>query len=389
MGAPDGSAHGADELPLEGVRVLELGGGIPAAFATHLLAGYGADVVRVETERRVPLTDDERAYLLAGKRCVAADGELLRRLAREADIIVEDHPPGHLATLGLDPADLRTARPEQVVVSITPFGQTGPYADYQATNIVSFAMGGIMSVTGDPARPPLVTGGSQAQFLGGLNAAGAAVTAHYGSLVHGEGDWVDISLQECQASNMELYASGTSYGDPVQVRMGNQVRPVWAIYPCGERWAGVFCLQRQIPSLYRVLDDPELFEDERYVDPLRRPEVEGELAAKLYVFFAEHGPGEVIELAAAHNVPFGVALTPGDLIDAEGLAARGFFDHVATPQGTATVPGRPFPGLGWRPPPALSDEAAGVAPATARAAEAVLAEWVDGVDRLDGGAVRV
>jgi crotonobetainyl-CoA:carnitine CoA-transferase CaiB-like acyl-CoA transferase len=210
-------------------------------------------------------------------------------------------------------------------------------------------MGGIMSVTGDPDRPPLVTGGSQAQYLGGLNGAAAAVTAYFGRLVHGEGDWVDISLQECAASNMELYASGTSYGDPVQVRMGNQVRPVWAIYPCGEeRWAGVFCLQRQIRSLYSLLDDPEL-DDPRYLDPLLRHEVDDELTAKLYQFFAEHSPAEILELGVLHKVPFGVAMTPADLLGSEGLAARDFFDRLPTPMGEAIVPGRPFPGFRWRP----------------------------------------
>ncbi|MFO1186168.1 MAG: CoA transferase [Alphaproteobacteria bacterium] len=235
-------------------------------------------------------------------------------------------------------------------------------------------MGGIMSVTGDPDRPPLVTGGSQAEFFGGLNAAGAAVSAYWGRLVHGEGDWVDISMQECLAASMELFASGTAYGDPVQLRMGNQVRPVWAIYPCGDRWAGVFCLQRQIRSLYRVLGDPELEDDPRYVDPLRRQEVDGELAAKLYVFFAEHGPADVLALAAEHNVPFGVALTPGDLLQSQGLAERGYFDEVAGPHGTMSLPGRPFPGFGWRS-GQLSAAGAGLAQPNAADTAAALRAW--------------
>lgn len=332
--------------PLEGVRVLELGSGIAAAFAGRYLAGYGADVVHVDIEGRVPLTDEERIYLLSGKRRVAP-GPDLARLADLADIVVEDCPTGVLEALGCDPASLRRRRPELVCVSVTPFGRTGPYAEFAATNIVTFAMGGIMSVTGDPDRPPLVTGGSQAEYLGGLNAAGAAVTAYYGALVHGEGDWIDIAMQECLASNMELYASGTAYGDPVQLRMGNQVRPVWAIYPCGDRWAGVFCLQRQIPSLYAVLDDPEL-DDPRYLDPLRRDEVQDELTAKLYAFFAEHSPAELLELGRRHKVPFGVAMTPADLLESEGLRERGFFDTVPSERGPATMPGRPFPGLPWR-----------------------------------------
>lgn len=333
--------------PLDGVRVLELGSGIAAAFAGRYLAGYGADVIHVEAEARAPLSFEERIYLLSGKRGVPAEPATVQRLAALADIVIEDCPTSALERLGCRPAELRGARPELVGVSVTPFGRTGPYAGFEATNIVTFALGGIMSVTGDPDRPPLVTGGSQAEYLGGLNAAGAAITAYYGRLVHGEGDWVDVSMQECLASNMELYASGTSYGDPVQLRMGNQVRPVWAIYPCGDRWAGVFCLQRQIPGLYAVLDDPEL-DDPRYLDPLLRDEVQDELTAKLYQFFAEHSPAELLELGRTHKVPFGVAMTPADLLAAEGLHERGFFDTVETDLGPATVPGRPFPGIPWR-----------------------------------------
>src|SRR5215213_7856006 len=141
-----------DEIdpPLVGVRVLEVGGSVPAAFATHLLAGYGAEVVRAEPSAEEggaagawgPPGDDESVYLLAGKSRVAVDDHELRRLALSADLVVEDQSPGGLAARGLDPVALRAERPELVVVSITPFGQTGPYADYRASNAVSFAMGG-------------------------------------------------------------------------------------------------------------------------------------------------------------------------------------------------------------------------------------------------------
>ncbi|MPY95042.1 MAG: hypothetical protein GEV08_18875 [Acidimicrobiia bacterium] len=335
------------DLPLQGVRVLEVGGGIPAAFAGRWLAGFGADVVRTEGSGAVPLTDDEVVYLLPGKRRIDVESTELRQLALEADIVVEDRAPGSLASLGCAPEDLRRDRPPLVVVSVTPFGQTGPYAQYQATNAVSFAMGGIMSLTGDISRAPLLTGGSQAQYLGGLNAASAAMVAYFGALVHGEGDWVDISLQECAAGMLELYCAGTSYGEPVQLRMGNHIRAVWGIYPCKDGWAGVFCLERQIPALFALLDDPDL-DDQRFRDPLQRVEHDEELIPKLYVFFAEKTMAEVLELGPANKVPLGVAVRPGDLLASAGLAERGFFDAVATPGGVAHVPGRPFPGYGWR-----------------------------------------
>ena len=353
------------DLPLEGVRVLEVGGGVPAAVAGRWLAGYGADVVRTEGDAGVPLTSDEEVSLHPGKRRVEADGPLLRRLALAADIVVEDRAPGTLAGWGCDPRELRAERPELVVVSITPFGQDGPYAGYAATNAVSFAMGGLMSLTGSIERTPLVTGGNQAHKLGGLNAASAALCAYFGRLVQGEGDWVDLSLQELAAGMTELYGPGTAYGQPVQLRMGNHVRAVWGLYPCIDGWAGVFCLERQIPAFFGLLDDPEL-DDPRFRDPLQRVDNDEELLVKGYVFFAERTKAEVLELGPRHRVPFGVALTPADLLASEGLAERGFFDEVDTPDGVARIPGRPFPGFGWRagelrPPGADTDE--------------VLAEW--------------
>ena len=102
-----------------------------------------------------------------------------RALALAADMVIEGDSPGDIVKhhRRVQPEALRARKPGLVVVSITPFGQDGPYAGFEASNITSFAMGGIMSLTGMPQREPLVTGGSQAHYLGGLNGFGAAVTA--------------------------------------------------------------------------------------------------------------------------------------------------------------------------------------------------------------------
>jgi crotonobetainyl-CoA:carnitine CoA-transferase CaiB-like acyl-CoA transferase len=349
---------------------VELGGGIPAAFAAHQLAGFGADVVRVEGEPDGPsLTEDETVYLFAGKRRVDGDGLDVRRLVLAADIVVEDGHPGSLATRGLAPAELRSEKPSLVIVSITPFGQTGPYRDYKATNIVSFAMGGIMSLTGAFDRQPLVSGGSQAQYLGGLHGFAAAVTAHLGAVLNGEGDWIDISLQECAAGMLELYAPSTAVGGPVLPRMGNQTRAEWGIYPSLDGWVGLFALQRQVRNLFEAVGDPELT-DGPFVDSMYRLEHPEELAAKLYQFTLSHTCDELMDIARKRKVPIGVALTPADLLAAPSLAERGLWDEVETPHGTATVPGRPYPGLGWQSPRRLHDPGEDTA--------AVADEWLGG-----------
>ena len=338
-----------EDLPLDGVRVLELEGGIPAAFAARLLAGFGADVVRVEgIATGPPLTEAEEVYLVAGKqRVAAADVDIAERVLA-ADIVVDDGPPARQQELGIDFAEARRRKPALVVVTIPPFGQTGPYRDYKATNIVSFALGGIMSLTGDPHRAPLVSGGSQAQYFGGLHAFAATTTAYLGSVLQGEGDWLDISLQECAAGTLELYGPSTAYGSPIIPRMGNQTRAEWGIYPCVDGWAGMFALQRQVKGLFEATGDPELV-DGPWLDPMYRLEHNEELIAHMYGFTVGHTKQELLDIGRQRKVPIGVALTPADLQEDQGLAERGFWDDVETPGGgQARVPGRPFTGLGWR-----------------------------------------
>ena len=333
---------------LKDVRVLEIGGGIPVAFAARWLAGFGADVVRLDPAEE-SLTTDEQVYLLAGKRRVAPTSDP-RALALAADIVIEGDNPGDIVKhlRRVQPEALRARKPGLVVVSITPFGQDGPYAGFEASNSTSFAMGGIMSLTGMPQREPLVTGGSQALYLGGLNGFGAAVTAYLGSLIHGEGDWVDISLQECMAGMLELYGPGGAYNGTASMRAGNHVRASWGIYPCADGFAGVCALERQIPALFSVVGDPELGEP-RFRDRMERPNHDDELQAKFYAWFAERTKQEILDLGATYKVPFGAVMTPGDLLANASLAERHFFDAIGTPDGVAMVPGRPFVGLPWVP----------------------------------------
>ena len=343
----------ADEFVLDDLQVLELGGGVAAAMAARFLHGYGARVTRFEPNdvvHPVGLTPSQRIAYLSGVEVVAGPAsELVDRVAA-VDMIVTDRQPSELGLLGLDFAAVRAARPEVIVVSVTPFGLTGPDADLPTTNAVSFAAGGIMSLTGDADRPPLVTGGEHAYALGGANAFAAAAVAWLGRARTGRGDLVDISLQECAAGMLEYYGPITSYLDtPAQLRLGNRSRATWGIYPCLDGWAGVFALARQVPALFALMDDVELTEP-RFSDPVLRllPENEEELTAKLYVFFSDLTMAEIRELSLQSRVPFGIVMTPADVLAGETPADRGFWDEVVAVDGsTLRIPGRPFPGFAW------------------------------------------
>lgn len=352
-GVPDAT------LPLDGVRVVELSSGYAAGLAGRLLRGFGSHVTHVDTTAcslGVPLTDDERVALHTGKATVGLDGPW-RDALRGADVVVADLQPSALRRLDLDWS--RNRRAQQVVVSVTPFGLTGPMADARHTNAVAFALGGIMGLTGDPDRSPLVTGGSQAYALAGMNAFGAAVTSWLGRVRSGIGDVVDISGQECAAGMLEYYGPIASYHGLLTRRLGNHTRATWAVYPCLDGWAGVFALDRQVGGLFSLMGDPEL-DEPRFRNPLRRleQEQEDELTARLYVWFADKTKAELRALSLSSRVPIGTATTPLELLGSPGLAARDALDRV----GDAVIPGRPFPGLGWRRPDEPVNEPVSVPP---------------------------
>jgi len=186
-------------------------------FAGRLLGDMGADVIKIERpggdsmRKRGPFFHKEMhpgksLYWLAynvNKRGVTLDIEtpegrtLFRRLVSTSDVVIESFPPGYLDSLGLGYGDLRQWNPRILLTSITPFGQTGPYSDYKTSDLVSMSMGGISWLTGDPDRPPVTVGLPQAFLFAGAYAVTATLIALYYREVSGQGQHVDVSIQQC------------------------------------------------------------------------------------------------------------------------------------------------------------------------------------------------
>lgn len=356
--------------PLSGLRVVEVAGGVPAALCSRLLRGFGAEVIRAEVPDHgdgPELTVAQQAFLLPGARRVTVpDPAALTDLATGADVLVEDRGPGFLEQAGLAGAG-HPRRADLVVTSISPFGHTGPRAGWAATSAVQFAAGGLMTLTGEPHRPPLVTGGDQAWMFGGLQAFAATAVALLGRWRRGRGDQLDLSLQELAASIPELYGPMSEYELKAPVaRAGNSVRAVWGVYHCADGFAGVCCLERQVPAFFALLG-PEVQGNPDFAEPASRAAHDDELLAHVLPFMLERTKDELVALSPEHRVPFGAVRTPRELLADEAFVQRGFLDRVATPWGEATVPGRPFPGLGWQAPnpvePGPAAEAAAGAPA--------------------------
>jgi crotonobetainyl-CoA:carnitine CoA-transferase CaiB-like acyl-CoA transferase len=195
-------------------RALDLTGEL-GFLCGKILGDLGADVIKVEppggdpARRRGPFYQDqphpERSlYWLAynnNKRGItlnletATGRDLFLRLVGRADFVLESFPPGHMDSLRLGYKTLREVNPSLVMVSITPYGQEGPYNGYQASDLELMAMGGAMSVTGDPDRPPVRVSQSQSEMWAGMHGAMGALMAHYHRTVTGEGQYVDVSAQ--------------------------------------------------------------------------------------------------------------------------------------------------------------------------------------------------
>ena len=246
---------------LEGYRVLDLTDE-KGHLCGRLLGDMGADVIKIEppggdsSRNTGPFYHDEPHpeksltwfYSNANKRGITlslktADGrQIFSQLAQHADLVVESFQPGYMAELGLDYSSLARIKPDIILTSITPFGQTGPHAQYKVTDIVAASMGGMAFVFGDDDRAPVRISQPQAYFLGAQQATTGSLTALYYRELTGEGQWVDASMQEAIMYTLTYHLPtwehrnvtrmrGAAYTSGVRPDTGQVIRLQW-IFPC-------------------------------------------------------------------------------------------------------------------------------------------------------------
>src|SRR5215475_9093118 len=234
------SSSPSDEGMLSPYRVLDLTDE-RGLLCGKIFADLGADVIQIEpptgnTARCIgPFYQDavhpERSLFwwayTANKRSITlnlttADGQrLLKRLVSSADFLIESMSPGDMAALGLGYRDLAAINPALIVVSITPFGQDGPYATYQAPDLVGMGLGGFMYVTGDPDRPPVRVGFPHFYLHGAAAGAAGAMIAHAQRVLTGQGQHVDVSCQEAVARALASAPQSYAMAGAVIVRQGS------------------------------------------------------------------------------------------------------------------------------------------------------------------------
>jgi crotonobetainyl-CoA:carnitine CoA-transferase CaiB-like acyl-CoA transferase len=362
------------ETVLAGLRVVEFGEGVAAAFCGKLLAERGAEVIKVEQPEvgdslrwKGPfaggVADPEKSapfvFFNTTKKSVTLDAsteegrDALRRLIAGADVFVEQSATGRMAALGLGYDDLKDDFPDLIHVSITPYGQTGPYRDYKGNALTAIALSGVMFVTGFPDREPIATGVDLADYFAGMQAWLATLCALAYRDRYGAGQYVDVSEMESMATGDESAQIGYAFMGIIRRRYYS--RHIWGYpqdpLPCKDGHVFVHPGPQGFPAptiegvsgLAILLGQPELDEDPLFLNRWERWFRWEDFNALLAPFFSTQTADELIPIAQALKMPFGPFLDVAGVVENGHLKERAFFRELEHPvAGTLKYTGEMF-----------------------------------------------
>jgi crotonobetainyl-CoA:carnitine CoA-transferase CaiB-like acyl-CoA transferase len=315
--------------PLQGLRVLDLTQFLSGPYGTMILADLGADVIKVEPpdgelSRTIAphFVGGESAYYLSinrNKRSVVADLKtaegiaLVRALAAKADIVVENFRPGVLTRLGLDYAALAQERPELIWCSVSGFGQSGPWRDWPAYDMVVQALSGGMSMTGEPEGPPVRAGIPLGDLSAGMYAVIGILAALHERQSSGKGRWIDIAMLDCQLSMLSYQAAYFLHSGQVPGRQGagHDSIPTYRSFVASDGASVVVTAntEKMWRGLAQVLGLPGLVQDPRFASNTERFAHREALWPLLEQAFLARPAAEWMALLIEHGVPAGVVNT--------------------------------------------------------------------------------
>lgn len=355
---------------LAGLKVVEWGNFISAAYCTKLMADYGAEVIKIEeplvgdeSRQHGPFLHDiphpERSglflFLNTNKLGITLNvksvtgKEIFKRLVKGADILVENNPPRVVEELGLDYGTLSALNPRLVMTSITAYGQTGPYRDYKAYDLNCSAAGGLSCGIGEKGRAPLELPLSQCDYQGALGGAAASLLAIVARDATGKGQHADVAEAEVAATlQVGTYVPQFIFYGVVGVRTGHRGglgRYPTGILPCQD---GYVCITAprvdQWVRFTELMGSPEWTKDPRYRDRrAMQEEYPDEADALLAPWLTSHTKKEIFESAQANRIPFAPVNTIEDVVREEQLKVRGFWVEFDRPEvGKLKYPGAPF-----------------------------------------------
>jgi crotonobetainyl-CoA:carnitine CoA-transferase CaiB-like acyl-CoA transferase len=341
---------------LNDVRVLDLTHHIAGPYCTKMLADYGAEVIKVEppagevARRLGPFAGDEPdpetsglfLHLNTNKLGVTlnlkseAGRAILERLVADADILVENFAPRVLPALGLDDTALHALNPRLVITHISNFGQTGPYRDWKASDLIIHGMGGVLLSTGLADLGPVRLVDGMILCQGGNMAAAATLATFLGARAQGAGESIDVSLFETQAGTADRRATDLLayqyHGETARrEQMTVGVLPAGS-FPAQDGFAYFLVMNQWWPRLARMLGRPDLLDDPGWTLPggLFNPEAKDELDVLFFVWIAERTKRRVMEEAQAERVSGTAMNDMADLLADAHFRTRGYwaeYDH--------------------------------------------------------------
>ena len=367
------------DLPLSGIRVLDLSRILAGPYCTMILGDQGAEIIKVERpgagdDTRTwgpPFTGGESAYYLCcnrNKRSITIDlkkprgVELVKELAKASDVLVENFTPGLMKGFGLDYDSLHQLNPRLVYASITAYGQDGPYRDRPGYDMVLSAVGGLMYITGPQGGEPCKVGVAITDVLTGVYASGAITSALLWRERSGRGQYLDISLLDCQASALANIASNYLACGKEAKRWGTAHESIipYQVFPTKDRPIAVAVANEKLwVKFCKVVDREEWTADPRFESNPKRVENRDVILPLVREVLAQKTCDEWMDLFVEAAVPCGPVNNMESLFSDPQVLHRNMVAEVPHPTiGTLRLGGIPIkysetPGSVRRPPPLL------------------------------------
>lgn len=340
---------------LTGLKVLDLCRVLAGPYCAMILGDMGAEVVKIEhpiggdnARGNGPFFDGLSSYFASinrGKKSVTLDfskargKEVLMGLVEEADVLIENFVPGTMDRLGLGNETLRMLNPRLIYCAVSGFGQTGPYAHLPAVDVIVQGMGGVMSITGEPGGPPIRPGVSYGDIVAGMFATIGILTALNERAVSGEGQFVDISMLDCQIAALEnafsRYFAGGDVPKPIGTR--HPVTAPFQAFRAKDGWFTVAVLGGRVdkwPLFCSAIDRVDLIDNPNYATGWLRVQNYAALEPILSKILGQRTVGEWVETFRDLDIPSGPVNGIEEAAADPQVAAREMFVDVTAPGGT-------------------------------------------------------
>jgi CoA:oxalate CoA-transferase len=350
--------------PLEGIKVLDLTWVLSGPFATMILSDLGAEVIKIEkpgsgdfARGTGPFVKDISTYFLSlnrGKKSVTLDlasergREILLSLVKQVDIIVENYVPGTMKKLGLSYETIKEHNPRIIYAACSGFGQTGPYVNKPAFDVIVQAMGGIMSLTGEPGRPPVRVGVSLGDIAAGLFLAIAILAALQERNKSGQGQMIDIGMMDCQLAIMENAVTSYFATGELPRALGTRHPSMtpFQVFPTKDGYVAVATRggeKDQWPLFLSVIDRIDMVDDERFKTGWLRTQNYEKLEPMMNEAMKKRPTAEWLKEFEAVGIPCGPVNTVDKVVNDPQVVARRMIAEVHQPgDGTFKVVNTPL-----------------------------------------------